>query len=299
VTTLATVLLVIAALAAAFPLIVRIGFRAPRIRERGSPEQLGLAYREASIPTENDKRLFAWFVPPPASGPAPAVAVLHGWGGNAEMMLPLAQPLHRAGYAVLLLDSRNHGRSDSDGFSSLPRFAEDLDRALDWLALQPEVDAARMAALGHSVGAAAALLVASRRPELAAVASIAAFADPESMMRRFLAAHHVPYFPLGRLVLRYVQRAIGHRFSDIAPRNTIRQIRCPVLLVHGSDDATVPVADAMAIYARRPGEQVRLLILAGDHDTSRETERHAGELIDFLDQAVGRKSADQFKPSAT
>lgn len=298
-TTLATVLLVIAALAAAFPLIVRIGFRAPRIRERGSPEQLGLAYREVSIPTENDKRLFAWFVPPPASGPAPAVAVLHGWGGNAEMMLPLAQPLHRAGYAVLLLDSRNHGRSDSDGFSSLPRFAEDLDRALDWLALQPEVDAARMAALGHSVGAAAALLVASRRPELAAVASIAAFADPESMMRRFLAAHHVPYFPLGRLVLRYVQRAIGHRFSDIAPRNTIRQIRCPVLLVHGSDDATVPVADAMAIYARRPGEQVRLLILAGDHDTSRETERHAGELIDFLDQAVGRKSADQFKPSAT
>ncbi len=297
--TVATLLLVIAALAAVFPLIVRIGFRAPRIRERGSPEQLGLAYREVSIPTENGKRLFAWFVPPPASGPAPAVAVLHGWGGNAEMMLPLAQPLHRAGYAVLLFDSRNHGRSDSDGFSSLPRFAEDLDRALDWLALQPEVDAARMATLGHSVGAAAALLVASRRPELSAVASIAAFADPESMMRRFLAAHHVPYFPLGRLVLRYVQRAIGHRFSDIAPRNTIRQIRCPVLLVHGSDDATVPVADAMAIYARRPGEQVRLLILAGDHDTSRETERHAGELIDFLDQAVGRKSADQFKPSAT
>lgn len=298
-TTLATVLLFIAALAAVFPLIIRIGFRAPRIRERGSPEQLGLAYREVSIPTENDKRLFAWFVPPPANGPAPAVAVLHGWGGNAEMMLPLAQPLHRAGYAVLLFDSRNHGRSDSDGFSSLPRFAEDLDRALDWLALQPEVDAARMAALGHSVGAAAALLVASRRPELSAVASIAAFADPESMMRRFLAAHHVPYFPLGRLVLRYVQRAIGHRFSDIAPRNTIRQIRCPVLLVHGSDDATVPIADAMAIYARRPGEQVRLLILAGDHNTSRETERHAGELIDFLDQAVGRKSADQFKPSAT
>ena len=298
-TTLATVLLVIAALAAVFPLIVRIGFRAPRIRERGSPEQLGLTYREVSITTENDKRLFAWFVPPPASGPAPAVAVLHGWGGNAEMMLPLAQPLHRAGYAVLLLDSRNHGRSDSDGFSSLPRFAEDLDRALDWLAQQPEVDVARMAALGHSVGAAAALLVASRRRDLAAVASIAAFADPESMMRRFLAAHHVPYFPLGRLVLRYVQRAIGHRFSDIAPRNTIRHIRCPVLLVHGSDDATVPVADAMAIYARRPGDQVRLLILSGDHDTSREAERHAGELIAFLDQALGRGITDQPRLNAT
>lgn len=299
-TTLATtVLLIIAAMAAAFPLLVRIGFRAPRIIEQGNPEQYGLAYREVSIPTENGKRLFAWFVPPTAAGPAPAVAVLHGWGGNAEMMLPLAQPLHLAGYAVLLFDSRNHGRSDSDGFSSMPRFAEDLEHALDWLALQPDVDAARLAALGHSVGAAAALLVASRRRDLAAVASIAAFADPESMMRRFLAAHHVPYFPLGSYVLRYVQHAIGHRFSDIAPRNTIRQIRCPVLLVHGSDDTTVPVEDAMAIYARRPGDQVRLLILAGDHDSSREAERHTGELIDFLDQAVGWESADQFKLSAT
>jgi len=57
-------LLIIAAMAAAFPLIVRIGFRAPRIIEQGSPEQYGLAYREVSIPTENDKRLFAWFVRP-------------------------------------------------------------------------------------------------------------------------------------------------------------------------------------------------------------------------------------------
>lgn len=294
----AAVLLIIAALAA-FPLLVRTGFRAPRIIEQDSPGQHGLAYREVVIPTENGKRLFAWFVPPAANTPAPAVAVLHGWGSNAEMMLPLAQPLHRAGYAVLLFDSRNHGRSDSDGFSSLPRFAEDLEHALDWLALQPDVDALRLAALGHSVGAAAALLVASRRHDLAAVASIAAFADPESMMRRVLAAHRVPYYPLGRAVLRYVQRAIGHRFSDIAPRNTIRRVRCPVLLVHGSDDTTVPVEDAMAIYARRPGDQVRLLILAGDHDSSRETERHAGELIHFLDQATGQKSADQSRLNVT
>ena len=299
-TTLGTsVLLIFAAMAAAFPWFVRLSFRAPRIREQSSPEQYGLAYREVTIPTENGKRLFAWFVPSPTAGPAPTVAVVHGWGGNAEMMLPLAQPLHRAGYAVLLFDSRNHGRSDSDGFSSLPRFAEDLGRALDWLALQPDVDAVRVAALGHSVGAAAALLVASRRRDLAAVASIAAFADPESMMRRVLAAHHIPYFPFGRLVLRYVQRAIGHRFSDIAPCNTIRQVRCPVLLLHGSDDATVPVEDAMAIYDRRPSDQVRLLILAGDHGSSHEAQRHAGELIDFLDQAVGRKNADQSKLSAT
>jgi esterase/lipase len=81
---------------------------------------------------------------------------------------------------------------------------------------------------------------------------------------------------------------MGYNFSDIAPRNTIRRIRFPVLLVHGSEDDTVPVADAKAIYAERPGENVRLMILAGGHDLTQQAERHAGELIDFFDQATGR-----------
>lgn len=268
--------------------------------DRNTPQGYGLAYREAAIPTENGKHLFGWFIPAAGAEPAPAVAVLHGWGGNAEMMLPLAPPLHRAGYAMLLFDARNHGQSesDSDSSSSLPSFAEDLEHALDWLALQPDVDAARLAALGHSLGAGAALLVASRRPDLAAVVSISAFADPESNLRRFLASYHIPYFPIGT-VFRYVkEHTMGHRFSDIAPRNTIRKIRCPVLLVHGSDDDTVPLADARAIYAERPGEHVQLMILAGGHDLTREAERSAGGLIDFLDQATGRGSGAQSRSSA-
>lgn len=260
--------------------------------ELNTPQAVGLACREVAIPTENGKHLFGWFIPAAWGEPAPAVVVLHGWGSNAGMMLPLAPLLHRAGYAMLLFDARNHGQSDSDGSSSLPGFAEDLEHALDWLALQPGVDAARLSVLGHSLGAGAALLVASRR-DLAAVVSISAFADPESNMRRFLASYHIPYFPFGH-VLRYVkQHTMGYNFSDIAPRNTIRRIRFPVLLVHGSEDDTVPVADAKAIYAERPGENVRLVILAGGHDLTQQAERHAGELIDFFDQATGRGKGRQ------
>ena len=249
---------------------------------------LGLPYREVKIPTENGKQLFAWFIPASQAQPAPAIAILHGWGSNAEMMLPLALPLHQAGYAMLLFDSRNHGQSDSDAFSSLPRFAEDMERALDWLAQQPHVDAFRLVAMGHSVGAGAALLVASRRQNLAAVVSISAFAHPENMMRRVLASKHIPYFPFGFLVLRFVEHTIGRRFNDIAPLNTIRHVSCPVLLVHGENDRTVPVSDAHEIYAQRTSDRVRLLTLKGDHDSSHEILRHAAELVSFLDQATRR-----------
>ncbi len=113
---------------------IRRGLRAARISEGADPGDL--PWRQVRIPTANDKRLFGWFIP--AAEQAPALVVMHGWGGNAEMMLPLAAPLHAAGYTLLLLDARCHGRSDSDSFASLPRFAEDIEAALVWLAARSE-----------------------------------------------------------------------------------------------------------------------------------------------------------------
>lgn len=282
-------LLAVAATVGGLHLAIRRGFRAPRVVERGDPSQLGLPFREVSIPTANSRNLFGWFIPTSCDGTEPAVTLLHGWGGNAEMMLPLAAPLQRAGYSVLLFDARNHGRSDSDGFSSMPRFAEDLDHALDWLARQPEVDPRVLIALGHSVGAAAVLLAASRRRDLAAVVSIASFAHPHSMMRRYLDTFRIPERPLGAYINWYVQRVIGHRFDAIAPIASIGRIRCPVLLVHGADDTTVPAADADAIHAQRAGEHVRLLVLPGDHDSFDESQGHFEELIRFIDYATQKR----------
>ncbi len=266
--------------------LIRYSLRAPRILEQGSPAQRGLAYQTVSIPSARNKKLFGWYITAADNARAPAVAVLHGWGSNAEMMLPVAAPLHQAGYAVLLFDARCHGRSDDDNFASLPRFAEDLDYVLGWLAQQPGVDAAKIAVLGHSVGAGAVLLAASRRNDLAAVISVAAFSHPANMMRRFLAARHVPYMLFGWYVIRYVQHIIGQRFDAIAPRHTISKIHCPVLLVHGNDDTTIPVSEAHEIYAQRTSDAVQLLILPGEHDASDELERHADKLLAFLNQAT-------------
>lgn len=247
------------------------------------PGELGLNARSVHLNGPNGLRLFAWYLPPLAqTGAAPAVALMHGWGGNASTLLPAAQALHAAGYAVLLPESRNHGRSSRDDHSSLPRFADDLDRALDWLAAQPEVDAQRLAALGHSVGGAAVLLVASRRPGLAAAVSVGAFAHPEQVMRRWLAAYRVPYWPLGWLVNRYVEWVIGTRFSRIAPLATLSQARCPVLLMHGAQDTTVPLADAQALIAQRGTANARLLTLDGTHEAFADPAEAERAVLEFL-----------------
>lgn len=263
---------------------IRRGLAAPRVREQRDPGNLGLPFRSVEFPTGNGRMLRGWFVPArkDAAPAAPATVLLHGWGGNAETMLPLAGPLHHAGHVVLLIDARCHGMSDGDTFASLPRFAEDLDRALDWLRVQPGIDACRIAAIGHSVGAGAALLVASRSQTLAAVISIAAFAHPDAMMRRWLAWMHIPYWPLGWAILAYVQHVIGTRFERIAPVNTIHDVCCPVLLAHGTEDVTVPVEEARQIFANRAHDKVELLLMQGSHDEYAEMDSGIDAVLAFL-----------------
>ena len=262
--------------------LIRRSLAAPRVPETGEPE--GLPWQAVRIATLRGRSLFGWFIP--AGEGAPALAIVHGWGGNAELMLPLAAPLHRAGYALLFFDARCHGRSDEDSFASLPRFAEDLGAAVDWLRGRPEVAAERVGVIGHSVGAGAALLLASRRHDLAAVISLAAFAHPAAMMRRWLAAKRIPEKPIGRYILDYVQKTIGHRFDDIAPVTTIARIRRPVLLVHGADDEVVPIDEAMQIYAMRGDTPVELMTLTGDHESFADLEHHMGRLAGFLDRVL-------------
>ena len=158
---------------------IRKGLAAPRVPHHTDPGALGLAIETLRIGTENGKSLHAWFIPGPARAAvadadaataaaaarkeadvspaaAPAVLVMHGWGGNAALMLPLARPLHEAGYATLFVDARCHGASDDDSFASLPRFAEDAEHAFAWLATRAGVDprlwpAASLSVLAHLV----------------------------------------------------------------------------------------------------------------------------------------------------
>lgn len=286
------------ALFAAFSLaLIHWAFRAPRLPESGSPGAFGLLYRTVYIPTKNGKKLFGWFIPPPGPGPAPAIAVLHGWGGNAELMLPFAPFLHDAGYALLFLDARSHGQSEKDGFSSMVKFAEDLEHGIKWLEKQPGILAGRIGVLGHSVGAAAALLAASRNASVGAVLSIAAFAHPALVMRRMMAGYHIPYRPLGWWVLWYVQKRIGASYDAIAPCNTIQRVSCPVLLIHGEQDAWVPLSDAELIYANRRSDAVQLRVLPDTgHDSRHQIDRYGHEVAAFfvralsgLDHPVGKQ----------
>ena len=261
------------------------GLRAPRLPHAiGAmlPVVLQASAREVAIPGPRGRRLFGWMVssPQPVAGGAPAVLVMHGWGANSALMWPVVPPLHAAGFAVLLIDARCHGNSDDEAFTSMPRFAEDIAAGLAWLRLQPGIAPDRIALMGHSVGAGAALLHAAHHHDVRAVVSLSAFAHPREVMRRFMAEKRVPYPVIGWYVMRHVQRVIGASFDAIAPQATIARVRCPVLLVHGRADSDVPVADAHRLHAA--AGRSSLLLVDGTHDLRAALAPHAAVLTDFL-----------------
>ncbi len=274
-----TIISIIIVLLFSFPIILHRVYRAPRIIEVSTPAQAGMPYTQQFLNSVKNKQLFSWWIPVDDS--QSTLIIVHGWGGNAEMMLALAEPFHHAGMNILLYDARNHGQSDSDNFSSLPRFAEDLSYAVNWI--QQKSPQHKIAVMGHSVGAAASILTASQTNTIDLVIAISGFAHPELLMNRQLVKPWIPGF-LRSLIITYIQLIIGFRFDDIAPMNRIKDVHCPVLLAHGTDDSVVPISDMRLIEKNaNPDGFIQVMAVEGaQHDSIEHFEQQSGRIIEFI-----------------
>jgi pimeloyl-ACP methyl ester carboxylesterase len=260
-------------IAAVVPVAFKRAFRPPRRSVHQTPLDFDLPEDQVWFDGANGIRLHGWFIP--VEGTAPAVVVLHGWGGNAGHMLELAPPLHETGFHALFLDARNHGLSDHDTYASMPRFAEDLAVAVDYL--HDRHDVTSVGVIGHSVGAGAAIYHASHVDDVDAVVAVSCFAHPGEMMQA--------NFPFPATVtwgiLRGIELLIGRSLEAIAPRNRIGQVRAPVMLVHGDADEVVPVGDAYALTDRSPGSRL-VVVPDGTHSDLAAFEPYFPEVMDFL-----------------
>ena len=101
------------------------------------------------------------------SGPvdgAPAVFMLHGWVGSADLNFgALYEDVINAGFRVVAIDHRGHGR----GLRPLVRFRL-TDCAADAAAVIRQLDIAPAIVYGYSMGGAIAQLVALNHPDVVA-----------------------------------------------------------------------------------------------------------------------------------
>jgi pimeloyl-ACP methyl ester carboxylesterase len=190
-------------------------------------------------------------------------------------MLPLAPHIHDAGYHALFIDARNHGLSEHDSFSSMPRFAEDLEVAVEWARERDDVSA--VGVIGHSVGAGALIYSASKGAPIDAAVSVSSFAHPGEMMYE-----NMPFpKPVVRAILEAVQRTIGYRFDEFAPRSRVAHIDIPLLLVHGDQDDVVPISNLHELDDAHCCAEV-IIVPGGGHSDLEPFEPYIDDIVDFF-----------------
>ncbi|HXO19502.1 MAG TPA: alpha/beta fold hydrolase, partial [Thermoanaerobaculia bacterium] len=140
--------------------------RAPLdVREAGSERRGDVRVVDLSYVSPAGGRVPAFLVLPAAAGRQPAALFLHSGQGDRSTFLDEAVALAGRGMVSLLVGAP-HTRPEAKGQPAKPWDAEadrkeliqtvvDLRRGLDLLASRPEVDTARLAYVGHSLGATA------------------------------------------------------------------------------------------------------------------------------------------------
>ncbi|MDB5873159.1 MAG: hypothetical protein JWQ07_2601, partial [Ramlibacter sp.] len=117
----------------------------------------------------------------PIAPHGPIVLLLHGWGGHARQMLPLAQALAQQGLRPVLLEMPAHGHS-TGSVSNLPQFA----RAIEYVAARLQQQGHSLRALvAHSPAANAAAFAASRGLPVERLVLLAPPASPRDYTRLF------------------------------------------------------------------------------------------------------------------
>ena len=181
------------------------------------------------------------YTPDAAPPGAPRVLLVHGWGGHAGQMLPLAQALATEGFAPLLLEMPAHGRS-AGTVSNLPQFA----RAIDYVAARLALEGTALKAIAaHSLGANALAYAASRGLRTERLVLLAPPASPHAFTRYF--AHVFGLSERTRAAMQHrIEAREGILMPLLEPAAVGPSIAQPTLVVHDRDDRVNRFADGVA-----------------------------------------------------
>jgi acetyl esterase/lipase len=193
-------------------------------------------------------------VPRDGGPPFPVAVLIHGGYWRAFygkiVMKPLAADLVRRGFAVWNIEYRRIGRRQGGGY---PATFDDVAGAIDFLAELDDdrLDLDDVTLIGHSAGGHLALWAASRNDPAVRFERVIA----QSPITDLVAAGPPAYALMGG-----EPRELPDRYAACDPMQLL-PVGSPLLLVHGADDATIPVARTReyATAARAAGDSVEMI----------------------------------------
>jgi fermentation-respiration switch protein FrsA (DUF1100 family) len=164
--------------------------------------------------------------------------------GNAEDLgnvVPFMRQFHELGYSVLMYDYRGYGTSE--GSPTERKVRQDIEAAYHWLVKEKQVDPKTINAQGRSMGGGPATWLAAHHE----VAGLVIESTFTSALRVKTRKKLLPW----------------DKFDSL---KYIKQVNCPVLVMHGCDDETLPLWHGQKLYDAAPGKKINLWIKSAQHN---------------------------------
>jgi carboxymethylenebutenolidase len=139
------------------------------------PDQRVTDFANVTYPGSDGQPLHAYLARPSATGPTPAILLIHEFFGLNADIVQKADLLAEQGYTVLAVDAYR-GKTTRQLLraiwlvmtTSQKEIDADFDAGFEYLAQLPEVDPARIGVVGFCFGGTQALRLGTRNPDLAA-----------------------------------------------------------------------------------------------------------------------------------
>ena len=237
-------------------------------------------------------------VPDPVCRERPVVMICHGFTGDKvganQMNVKLATALELAGYAVVRFDYLGSGDSDGDFAADtlVSGWQTDAANVARWIGEQPELAGRPLVVYGHSLGGLIALR--HREPTVNPVARIlfSPVVDPIGNMRTSILGPDLWQKSFrGEVVANFFGKAFSLQpqlVKDLVenryePLRDAAGMKEPLLLVHGSADAVVPIEGSQVLFERYPGPK-EMKILEIDHVAAGRHEVWIAAISQWLDR---------------
>ena len=197
------------------------------------------------------------------------VLFFHGNSGNISHRSYIIDICKRLGVNLMLVDYRGYGKSD--GKPETASLCRDDEVAYEYISQKytPE----QIVVWGESLGGAVATYVASKYKVRSLV-----------LLSTFSSLHDVVNLHpnVGAIVKATVSGYIRITGDDLNSNEWIKNIRCPVVMVHSTEDDVINFKSAKKLFRAIPGNHKKLIRITGQHSKPKITDSQLNQIFAFI-----------------